>query len=182
MKSKKRKKKDNAVYCQIYREKVRLKRLQSRNFDRKYRKNEAARKAMYRATKREREQQQQSMAATSTVTTPKNDLRKIEGLQRRRQNTAKLKSKIINLENSTKQLQTENTRLKRKIVSLTSSAQQATTDDTTTPSPSPSKILLQNLSPNAKRRATARMMVQKPDMPRGSVKSIREKFGINVSC
>ena len=52
---KKRKKDKNAAYCQ----KVKLRRLQLRNFDKKYRKKEAIRKASYRA---KRQQQQRTEA------------------------------------------------------------------------------------------------------------------------
>ena len=46
---------NNAEYCQKYGQKVKLTRLQLRNFDKKYRMKEAIRKASYR-TKRKQQQ------------------------------------------------------------------------------------------------------------------------------
>jgi predicted RNase H-like nuclease (RuvC/YqgF family) len=175
MVSKKKKKNNNAVYCYRYRQKIRLKRLRYKNFDKKCRKSGAARQALYRAKKK----QQLSTPSTSTITTTRANLRKIEGLQRRRENTGKLKLEITELQNSNEQLENENKRLKAQLASLTLSSRQTITDSRTTVSPS--RIFFQNLSPNSKQRATARMMVQKPNLPRGAVESIRNKFGIHVS-
>src|SRR5690349_372658 len=103
MRSKRKKKNDNAVYCHKYRQKIQLKRLQSRNFDKKCRKSEATRKASYRAKKKQ-QQQQLPISSSSTNTTTRANLRKIEGLQRRRQNTTIFKLEIDKLQNSNKQL------------------------------------------------------------------------------
>ncbi|CAF1551653.1 unnamed protein product, partial [Rotaria sordida] len=154
------------------------------------------RQALYRAKKKQ-QQQQQSIQSTSTVTISRNDLRKREGLQRRRQNIAKFKLQIRQLQDANEKLQIENNQLKEKLISLTSSSSPMTTVTTTTPSSSlqpsneditpirsptsPSTQFFQHISPNAKRRATARMMVDKSDLPRGSINSVRKKFGINLS-
>ncbi|CAF4296319.1 unnamed protein product, partial [Rotaria magnacalcarata] len=60
-----------------------------------------------------------------------------------------------------------------------SSSNQSNSNNTTTTSPS--TLFFQHLSPNAKRRATARMMAHKIDLPRGTTRSIRNNFGINVN-
>ncbi|CAF3378161.1 unnamed protein product [Rotaria sp. Silwood2] len=149
-------KSDNVIYCRKYRQKIQLKRLQSRNFDKKLRKKEASRKAVYRAKRK----QQETVPSASTTTISRNDLRKIEGLQRRRQNTAKLKLEKDQLQNSNKQLQKGNRKLKEQLASLrlslssSSSPQETTTNSAATISPS--KLFL-------------------------SKQSIRNKFGINLS-
>ncbi|CAF2418191.1 unnamed protein product [Rotaria sp. Silwood2] len=78
----------NTTYCQRYRQKIQLKRLQSKSFDKKYRKIVPLRQALRRAKKKQ-QQQQKSMQSASTITISRNDLRKREGIQRRHQNTAK---------------------------------------------------------------------------------------------
>jgi cell division septum initiation protein DivIVA len=171
----KKKKTANAVYCEKYRQKIQLKRLQSRSFDNKYRKNVTARQGLYRA---KRKQQQQLPISSSTDTVTRNQLRKIEGVQRRRQNTAKFKLEIDQLTNENKKLEKENKKLKAQLASLTISSEQAITSSTT--AVTSSKFLFQHLSPNAKSRATARLMVDKQDLPRGSIESIRNNFGVNV--
>ena len=55
MTPKKGKKDKNAKYCQKYRQKVKLRRLQLRNFDKKYRKKEAIRKTSYRAKRKQQQ-------------------------------------------------------------------------------------------------------------------------------
>ena len=55
MTPKKGKKDKNAEYCQKYRQKVKLRRLQLRNFDKKYRKKEAIRNASYRAKRKQQQ-------------------------------------------------------------------------------------------------------------------------------
>ncbi|CAF2784202.1 unnamed protein product [Rotaria sp. Silwood2] len=90
MRAKKKKENNNAAYCQRYRQKIQLKCLQSKNFDKEYRKYVAARQALYRAKKKQ-QQEQQPIQLTSTITVSRNDLRKDEGIQRRRQNTKKFK-------------------------------------------------------------------------------------------
>ena len=89
MTPKKGKKDKNAEYCQKYRQKVKLRRLRSRNFDKKYRKKEAMRKAAYRAKRKQ--QQSLSIQASSDIPISRNDFRKRKGLQRRRQNIKRLK-------------------------------------------------------------------------------------------
>lgn len=183
------------MYCQKYRQKLQLKRLQSKNFDKKFRTKVAMRQKLYREKKKQ-QQQRQSIQSTSTVTMSKNDLRKREGLQHRRQNIAKSKVRIRQLQDDNEKLQIENNQLKEKLISLTSPSSSTTTVATTTqstPQPSnedttpitspitPTTLLFQHISPNAKRRATARMMVDKSDLPRGTIRSVRKKFGINVS-
>ncbi|CAF1491194.1 unnamed protein product [Rotaria sp. Silwood1] len=195
MRGKKKKENNNATYCQRYRQKIQLKRLQSKRFDKNYRKYTAARQALYR-TKKKQQQEQQAIQPTSTITVSKSDLRKGEGIQRRRQNTKKFKLEINKLQNSNKQLQMENKKLKEQLICLTSSSSSSSSSTTTTTlsssskqsnadsttTISPSTLFFQNLSPNAKRHAKARMVAQNSDLPRGSNSSIRNKFGINVSC
>ncbi|CAF4441840.1 unnamed protein product, partial [Rotaria magnacalcarata] len=195
MRQKKKKKSNNATYCERYRQKVQLKRLQCKRFDIVYRENVARRQALCRERKKQR---QQPIKSTSVVTISRADLRKREGIQRRRQNTTQLKLEIDKLKDSNKQLQRENAKLKEQLNSFTSSSsQQSNSDSTTTTAPSssssnqsnsnnttttsPSTLFLQHLSPNAKRRATARMMAHKIDLPRGTTRSIRNNFGINLS-
>ena len=49
-------KKDKTTeYCQKDRQKVKLRRLQLRNFDKEYRKKEATRKALYRAKRKQQQ-------------------------------------------------------------------------------------------------------------------------------
>ncbi|CAF4638352.1 unnamed protein product, partial [Rotaria sp. Silwood2] len=188
---KKKKDNNNATYCQRYRQKIQLKRLQSKPFDKNYRKYTAARQALYQAKKKQ-QQEQQPIQSTSTITVSRSDLRKGEGIQRRRQNTKKFKLEINKLQNSNKQLQMENKKLKEQLICLTSSSSSSTTTTTlsssskqsnadSTTTISPSTLFFQNLSPNAKRHAKARMVAQNSDLPRGSNSSIRNKFGINLS-
>ncbi|CAF5048538.1 unnamed protein product, partial [Rotaria sp. Silwood1] len=150
--------------------------------DNKLRKKEASRKAVYRAKRK----QQETVPSASTTTISRNDLRKIESLQCRRQNTAKLKLEKDQLQNLNKQLQKENRKLKEQLVSLrlslSSSSSPQETITNSAAAISPSKLFFQNVSPNPKRRATACMAIRKQDLPRGSLESIRNKFGINVCC
>lgn len=187
MRAQKRKENNNATYCQRYRQKIQLKRLQSKQFDKKYRMYVAERQALHRSKKK----QQQPMQSASTITLSRSDLRKREGIERRRQNTTKFKLEINKLQNSNKRLEIENKKLKEQLISLTSSSSSSTTTTLSSSSQqsnadstvvkSPSTLFFQNLSPNAKRRATERIIIQKPDLPRGSIRSVRNKFGINVS-
>ncbi|CAF1500514.1 unnamed protein product [Rotaria sp. Silwood1] len=76
----------------------------------------------------------------------------------------------------------ENKKLKAQIINLSSSSptsQQTSLHSTSIVSPS--KFFFQNVSLNAKRRATARMMVQKENLPSDGIVNIRNKFGINLS-
>ncbi|CAF4621317.1 unnamed protein product, partial [Rotaria sp. Silwood2] len=176
MRGKKKKDNNNATYCQRYRQKIQLKRLQSKPFDKNYRKYTAARQALYRAKKKQ-QQEQQPIQSTSTITVSRSDLRKGEGIQRRRQNTKKFKLEINKLQNSNKQLQMENKKLKEQLICLISSSSSSSSSTTTTTAlsssskqsnadsttiTSPSTLLFQNLSPNAKRHAKARMVAQNP--------------------
>ena len=111
MRQKKKKKSNNATYCERYRQKVQLKRLQCKRFDIVYRENVARKK-----------QRQQPIKSTSVVTISRADLRKREGIQRRRQNTTQLKLEIDKLKDSNKQLQIENAKLKEQLNSFTSSS------------------------------------------------------------
>ena len=100
-----KKKSNNATYCQKYRQKLQLKRLQSKSFDKKFRKKVAMRQELWRLKKKQ--QQEQSIQSSSTVTMSRNDLRKCEGLQHRRQNIAKFKTQIRDLQDANGKLQIE---------------------------------------------------------------------------
>ena len=104
MKLKKRER-SNAAYCQKYRQKIKLKRSQSKRFDKKIRKKESTRKAMYRTKIKQRQSRGPSTVSTSITTISRNDLRKIEGRQCRRQYTSKLKSDKEKLQDSNKKLE-----------------------------------------------------------------------------
>ncbi|CAF3809581.1 unnamed protein product [Rotaria magnacalcarata] len=179
----KKKKKTNAACCQKYRQKIKLKRLQSKHFDKKIRKKESTRKAMYRTKIKQRQQQEQSILSTSTITISRNNLRKIEGRQRRRQNASKLKSDEEKLQDSNKKLENENRRLKAQLASLlissSSTPPEATTGTRTTTSSS--NFLFNNLSPGAKKRAAARMRREKQNLARGTMERVHNEFGINLS-
>ncbi|CAF1455795.1 unnamed protein product [Adineta ricciae] len=118
--------------------------------------------------------QQQQNTATPTLssgtglTTTKSDLRKKEGLQRRRSNTSKLKKENADLRASIRHLTIENNKLKL-------SRQQ------TPPRPSPTEILLDNISPSSKKRGILRIKDQKEYLPRGSARDFRKKLGVNLS-
>ncbi|CAF1234143.1 unnamed protein product [Didymodactylos carnosus] len=96
--------------------------------------------------------------------------------------TAKLKADNEHLMNVIRQLEDDNKKLKTKISSSLPSSEIKKCGTSNSPAPlPPSRILFNNLSPLAKQRATTRMMTQKEDLPRGSITSIRDRFGINLS-
>jgi len=184
--------KTNAERCQKYRQKVQLKRLKNKRFDKKFRKKESTRKAKYREKVRQQQHEEDIIPSASTAVASRSSLRKIEGQQRRRQNTAKLKSEKEklqdsnkNLENINKTLENENKKLKEPLASLTLLSSPQTIADgqtvtSTSSSSGSSNILLDNISPASKKRAAARIRMDKEDLPRGAVKQIRKEFGINV--
>ncbi|CAF1685218.1 unnamed protein product, partial [Adineta ricciae] len=51
----------------------------------------------------------------------------------------------------------------------------------TPPRPSPTKILLDNISPSSKKRGILRIKDQKEHLPRGCAEDFRKKFGVNLS-
>ncbi|CAF5173499.1 unnamed protein product, partial [Rotaria magnacalcarata] len=138
---------------------------------------------MYRTKIKQRQQQEQSILSTSTITISRNNLRKIEGRQRRRQNASKLKSDEEKLQDSNKKLENENRRLKAQLASLlissSSTPPEATTGTRTTTSSS--NFLFNNLSPGAKKRAAARMRREKQNLARGTMERVHNEFGINLS-
>ncbi|CAF1622120.1 unnamed protein product [Didymodactylos carnosus] len=101
------------VYDRNYKSKVKLKRLQSKRFDKRYRKKASERKAAWRA----RQKQSSQIPSTITITPNRSDLRKAEGIERRRRNTAKMKSENEKLLNKNRQLEKENKKLKGEIAS-----------------------------------------------------------------
>ncbi|CAF5010042.1 unnamed protein product, partial [Rotaria sp. Silwood1] len=158
---------------QKYKMKINLKRLTSKSFDKKYRKKKAIYQAIYRRNKKqERLDEQTTMSSTSSVTT---DRRKNEGQRRRRANINKLKNENTKLRERMLELEKEMKQLK--------SSSQSTNEDSLheTPTSSPTKLLISSLSPPAKKRATLRMMNRKEGLQRGTISSIRRKFGINLS-
>ncbi|CAF1280652.1 unnamed protein product, partial [Didymodactylos carnosus] len=111
--------------------------------------------------------------------------------RRRRQNTLKLKEENKQLRKTVPTLEQQSQRLRSLSISSSSSTKSS-------PSPnskenkrkrkennnepiSPSKLLLESLSPDARKRATLRMMDQKNQLSKGSITQVRNKFGINLS-
>lgn len=163
-------KKKQAQYDKRRYKKIKMKRSLDKTFDKEYKQKQTLKQRERR--NKLKQQQSNTLTATlppvSTSTTTKNDLRKQEGLQRRRANTLKLKKENANLRESIRQLTIENNELK-------DSRQQ------TPPRQSPIKILLDNISPSSKKRAILRVKDRKEDLPRGSGEDFRQKFGINLS-
>jgi hypothetical protein len=108
----------------------------------------------------------------------KTTLRKAEGIRRRRAHTRKMKNENEKLSNEIKVLRKENLNLK-KILSEQRSEDIETDDET--PTVSPTKLFLKNLSPRAKQNATKRLLDKKEELPRGSISKFRQKLGINLS-
>lgn len=147
-----------------------MKRLLSKSFDKKYRKQKAATQATYRRkTKQKRLDEEKARSPT------KQDLRKKEGNRRRRANVnrlnnenIKLRERILGLEQEVKQL-----KLSSSVTNEASSPE--------TPATSPTKVLMSNFSPAAKNRATLRLTNNKEYLQRGTISAVRRKFGINLS-
>ncbi len=148
-----------------YRQRIQIKRVQSKQFDKEYKRKKAASQATWRQKKKE--QEQFKVSTPKLVSTNVNDLRKNEGQRCRRANSSKLKN--------------ENTELRKIIQNLTKEISKLRTSRSSTPPPpqSPSKIFFDNVSPNAKKRAVLRLKDE--DLPQGTPRQIRDKFGINIS-
>ena len=160
-----------AQYDKRRHKKIKRKRSLDKIFDKEYKQKQALRQRK-RRDKLKQQQQQHTVTPTlspgSSSITTKSDLRKKEGLQRRRSNTLKLKQENADLRASIRQLTIENNKLKV-------SRQQ-------TPSrPSPTKILLDNISPSSKKRGILRIKDQKEHLLRGSAEDFRKKLGVNLS-
>jgi hypothetical protein len=157
-------------YDGTYRQKIKLKRLLSKQFDKEYKRKRAQSQANRRRKIKQQQAAETAISASipSSTTSTKTDLRRKEGQRRRRLHVSKLNNEILELRGTVRQLTKENGNLKRSR-SLTS------------PRPSPTKLLLNNMSPSAKKRTVLRLKDQKENLPRGSALDLRRKFGINLS-
>ena len=165
MKSTERK---NAVYERAYSEKKKLKRIQSKAFNKQCKNQNRLKQGKWRLKQKQQQVSAPSSSLTSTTATTKSICRKSEGEKRRRANTMKMKNEIEQLRNKVRALTTENKKLQA-------------TRSATPPRQSPTSLFLDNISPSAKRRATNRLKDRKNDLPRGSQHDLRKKLGINLS-
>ena len=156
---------------QAYAKRIKVKRILSKEFDKEWKRKKAAIQAKWRQKKKEQQQQQQQqliIPTTNASSSNSSDLRKKEGQKRRRKNLSKLKN--------------ENTKLRETIQTLTKEIEKLRTSQPLTPTPdSPSKVVFDNVSPNAKQRAVLRIKDKKDSLHRGTATQIRRKFGINLS-
>ncbi|CAF1477301.1 unnamed protein product [Adineta steineri] len=151
---------------QIYRQRIKVKRIISKQFDQGYKTKKASSQAKWRQKKKEEQQSTTSTPRTSTSNS--NDLRKKEGQRRRRANLLKLTN--------------ENNQLRETVRTLTKEIKKLRASRSLTPPhDSPTKVVFDNISPSAKQRAASRIIDKKESLSRGSSYEIRRKFGINLS-
>ena len=160
---------ENVCYEKSYRQRKKIQRIQSKKFDKECKKKKAQSQAKWRLKKK----QQQIAPLPTPVLAPltvsrRTDLRKVEGLKRRRQHLSQLNAQLEDLRQTVRQLSNENKKLKRS-------------RSMSPPRPSPTTLLLSNVSPLAKRRATDRAKEKKDLLSRGSQRDFRTTFGINLS-
>lgn len=154
-----------------HRQKIKIKRIRSKMFDEQCKRKIALIQQKWRKNKQQKQQQNIETATLSSLaptTTTASDLRKKEGLRRRRTNISKLRNENEQLHETIRQLTIENKRLE-------------TLQSQTSSRPSPTKLLLDNISSSAKKRAIIRLKEQKEHLQRGSACDLTQKFGINLS-
>ncbi|CAF4958617.1 unnamed protein product, partial [Rotaria sp. Silwood1] len=182
-------KKKHQDYDLKYYQKLQYKRSKSKSFNSEYiQKQNAGQQKCRRLKKAAQQTPTNATESTTTATeapsnateppTDRTILRKAEGVRRRRAYTRKLKNQSEKLSNEIKVLRKENSKLK-KILSQQHSEDIETND--VTPTVSPAKLFINNISPRAKTRATKRLIDKKEELPRGSVSKLRQKLGINLS-
>ncbi|CAF3359826.1 unnamed protein product [Rotaria sp. Silwood2] len=138
---------------QTYAERIKVKRILSKKFDKEWKRKRAATQIKWRRKKAEEQQQQQLTISTpNTSSSNSSDLRKKAGQKRRRMNISKLKN--------------ENTELRKTVRTLTKEIEKLrATRPLTPPSDSPSKVFFDNIK----------------NLPRSTSRQIRDKFGVNLS-
>ncbi|CAF1379185.1 unnamed protein product [Rotaria sp. Silwood1] len=190
-------KKKREDYDRKYYQKSQYKRFKSELFNSEYIRKQNARQQKCRRLKAEAQQTSINTTESTTATaevpsdaaksitataqspsTVRTNLRRTEGIRRRRAYTRKMKNENEKLSNEINVLRKQNLKLKKAL------SQQHSEDiekDDETPTVSPTKLFLKNVSPRAKKRATKRLIDKKQQLPRGSVSKFRLKLGINLS-
>ncbi|CAF1231154.1 unnamed protein product [Rotaria sp. Silwood1] len=190
-------KKKREDYDRKYYQKSQYKRFKSELFNSEYIRKQNARQQKCRRLKAEAQQTSINTTESTTATaevpsdaaksitataqspsTVRTNLRRTEGIRRRRAYTRKMKNENEKLSNEINILRKQNLKLKKAL------SQQHSEDiekDYETPTVSPTKLFLKNVSPRAKKRATKRLIDKKQQLPRGSVSKFRLKLGINLS-
>jgi Flp pilus assembly protein CpaB len=143
---------------QKYKKKIKLKRLLSKTFDKGYNKKKAIAQATYRRNKKQKLNEQ-----TITTSSLATDLRKKEGERRSRVNTKTLKIENMKFRERILELEKEMKQLNLSLRSINENSPHET------PTLSPAKLLMSNLSPSAKKRVKLRIMNRKENLRRGKV-------------
>ncbi|CAF2102076.1 unnamed protein product [Rotaria magnacalcarata] len=155
---------------QKYKLKIKLKRLSSKAFDKRYEKKRAACQATYHRNKEQKRLNEQAIA--SVIPT---DGRKTAGNRRRRATINKIRTENMKLQAKISDLQKE----MKKLNLLVQKTNESSSPET--PPTPPTKLFVSNISPTAKKRVTMRMMDKRESFARGTISTIRQKFGINIS-
>ncbi|CAF2807799.1 unnamed protein product [Rotaria sp. Silwood2] len=177
-------KKKSVRYDKQYNNKIKARHAQSKIFDREYKKKRASIKANYCQKLKQQEELDKSISLSSLKPI---DLRTEEGKKRRHQNTTRPKHENENLRDTIRKRELENRRLQSLSISYSNSLSSYEEENNRKEKEndheiiSPSKLLIDSMSPGAKKRASLRLMDKKSELSRGIITNVRQKLGINLS-
>ncbi|CAF1628331.1 unnamed protein product, partial [Didymodactylos carnosus] len=143
-----------------YKNKIRVKRILSKTFDRDFKRKKALQQRKWRSTRQQKQAASSSSLPDLPTTEAKSVLRKKEGKKRRRAKARKVKQELQALRDTVQRLAKENKNLRAGRCE-------------TPPPQLPTALFLDNVSPSAKRRATNRLRDTKDDLARGSQSALR---------